>query len=76
MIVLAGLACLHLAALNRKHQIMNLLVKKGADLNIQVSPTPPLRFIFITHLIKPNEIYPLQNRTLFLVWSSMKPTPA
>uniref|UniRef100_A0A3P9L3A0 Nuclear factor of kappa light polypeptide gene enhancer in B-cells inhibitor, epsilon n=1 Tax=Oryzias latipes TaxID=8090 RepID=A0A3P9L3A0_ORYLA len=30
-----GLACLHLAALNRKHQIMNLLVKKGADLNIQ-----------------------------------------
>ncbi|KAM6915448.1 NF-kappa-B inhibitor epsilon [Xenentodon cancila] len=30
-----GLACLHLAALNRQHQIMKLLVKKGADLNIQ-----------------------------------------
>ncbi|XP_037541493.1 NF-kappa-B inhibitor epsilon [Nematolebias whitei] len=30
-----GLACLHLAALNRQHQIMNLLMKKGADLNIQ-----------------------------------------
>ncbi|XP_026174726.1 NF-kappa-B inhibitor epsilon [Mastacembelus armatus] len=30
-----GLACLHLAALNRQHEIMKLLVKKGADLNIQ-----------------------------------------
>ncbi|XP_023270937.1 NF-kappa-B inhibitor epsilon [Seriola lalandi dorsalis] len=30
-----GLACLHLAALNRQHQIMKLLMKKGADLNIQ-----------------------------------------
>ncbi|XP_051264610.1 NF-kappa-B inhibitor epsilon [Dicentrarchus labrax] len=30
-----GLACLHLAALNRQHQIMNLLTEKGADLNIQ-----------------------------------------
>ncbi|XP_034756836.1 NF-kappa-B inhibitor epsilon [Etheostoma cragini] len=30
-----GLACLHLAALNRQYQIMKLLVKKGADLNIQ-----------------------------------------
>lgn len=30
-----GLACLHLAALNRQHQIMNLLMKKGGDLNIQ-----------------------------------------
>ncbi|XP_060947247.1 NF-kappa-B inhibitor epsilon [Limanda limanda] len=30
-----GLACLHLAALNRQHPIMNLLMKKGADLNIQ-----------------------------------------
>ncbi|KAM7367737.1 hypothetical protein PAMP_014017 [Pampus punctatissimus] len=30
-----GLACLHLAALNRQHQMMKLLVKKGADLNIQ-----------------------------------------
>ncbi|KAL6095805.1 nfkbie [Pungitius sinensis] len=30
-----GLACLHLAALHRQHQIMKLLVKKGADLNIQ-----------------------------------------
>ncbi|XP_020484006.1 NF-kappa-B inhibitor epsilon [Labrus bergylta] len=30
-----GLACLHLAALNRQHHIMNLLMKKGADLNIQ-----------------------------------------
>ncbi|XP_029353006.1 NF-kappa-B inhibitor epsilon [Echeneis naucrates] len=30
-----GLACLHLAALNRHHQIMKLLMKKGADLNIQ-----------------------------------------
>ncbi|XP_037606927.1 NF-kappa-B inhibitor epsilon isoform X1 [Sebastes umbrosus] len=30
-----GLACLHLAALNRQHQIMKLLVKKGADLNVQ-----------------------------------------
>ncbi|TNN76109.1 NF-kappa-B inhibitor epsilon [Liparis tanakae] len=30
-----GLACLHLAALNRQHPIMKLLVKKGADLNIQ-----------------------------------------
>lgn len=35
--VLAGLACLHLAALNRQHHIMKLLMKKGADLNIQVS---------------------------------------
>ncbi|GAA6228871.1 NF-kappa-B inhibitor epsilon, partial [Lates japonicus] len=30
-----GLACLHLAALNRQHHIMKLLMKKGADLNIQ-----------------------------------------
>ncbi|XP_028253366.1 NF-kappa-B inhibitor epsilon [Parambassis ranga] len=30
-----GLTCLHLAALNRQHNIMNLLMKKGADLNIQ-----------------------------------------
>ncbi|CAJ1077090.1 NF-kappa-B inhibitor epsilon [Xyrichtys novacula] len=30
-----GLTCLHLAALNRQHQIMCLLMKKGADLNIQ-----------------------------------------
>lgn len=30
-----GLACLHLAALNRQHQMMKLLLKKGADLNIQ-----------------------------------------
>ncbi|KAG7496824.1 NF-kappa-B inhibitor epsilon [Solea senegalensis] len=30
-----GLACLHLAALNRQHLIMTLLMKKGADLNIQ-----------------------------------------
>uniref|UniRef100_A0A3P8X529 Nuclear factor of kappa light polypeptide gene enhancer in B-cells inhibitor, epsilon n=1 Tax=Cynoglossus semilaevis TaxID=244447 RepID=A0A3P8X529_CYNSE len=30
-----GLACLHLAALNRQHQIMKVLIKKGADLNIQ-----------------------------------------
>ncbi|XP_019953294.1 NF-kappa-B inhibitor epsilon [Paralichthys olivaceus] len=30
-----GLACLHLAALNRQHLIMNFLMKKGADLNIQ-----------------------------------------
>ncbi|CAB1445096.1 unnamed protein product [Pleuronectes platessa] len=30
-----GLACLHLAALNRQHPIMKLLIKKGADLNIQ-----------------------------------------
>ncbi|AWP20209.1 putative NF-kappa-B inhibitor epsilon [Scophthalmus maximus] len=30
-----GLTCLHLAALNRQHPTMKLLVKKGADLNIQ-----------------------------------------
>ncbi|XP_034555701.1 NF-kappa-B inhibitor epsilon [Notolabrus celidotus] len=30
-----GLTCLHLAALNRHHHIMKLLMKKGADLNIQ-----------------------------------------
>lgn len=30
-----GLACLHLAALNRQHQIISDLAKKGADLNIQ-----------------------------------------
>uniref|UniRef100_A0A3P8SNV7 Adenosine 3'-phospho 5'-phosphosulfate transporter 1 n=1 Tax=Amphiprion percula TaxID=161767 RepID=A0A3P8SNV7_AMPPE len=30
-----GLACLHLAALNKQHQIMKLLMKKGANLNIQ-----------------------------------------
>lgn len=30
-----GLVCLHLAALNRQHLIMDLLMKKGADLNIQ-----------------------------------------
>ncbi|XP_077443980.1 NF-kappa-B inhibitor epsilon [Stigmatopora argus] len=30
-----GLACLHLAALSRQHQIMKLLLTKGADLNIQ-----------------------------------------
>ncbi|XP_061843062.1 NF-kappa-B inhibitor epsilon [Nerophis lumbriciformis] len=30
-----GLACLHLAALSRQHQIMKLLMKKGADLNVQ-----------------------------------------
>ncbi|XP_035534298.1 NF-kappa-B inhibitor epsilon [Morone saxatilis] len=30
-----GLACLHLAAQNRQHQIINLLTGKGADLNIQ-----------------------------------------
>ncbi|KAM9356132.1 NF-kappa-B inhibitor epsilon [Pholidichthys leucotaenia] len=30
-----GLACLHLAALNGQHEIMKLLMKKGADLNIQ-----------------------------------------
>nr|XP_040016322.1 NF-kappa-B inhibitor epsilon isoform X1 [Gasterosteus aculeatus aculeatus] len=33
--VLAGLACLHLAALHRQHHIMKLLVNKGADLNVQ-----------------------------------------
>ncbi|XP_003971845.1 NF-kappa-B inhibitor epsilon [Takifugu rubripes] len=30
-----GLACLHLAALNRHHQIISDLAKKGANLNIQ-----------------------------------------
>ncbi|KAM9798621.1 NF-kappa-B inhibitor epsilon [Neosynchiropus ocellatus] len=30
-----GFACLHLAALNRQHDIMNLLMRKGADLNIK-----------------------------------------
>uniref|UniRef100_A0A3Q3VJK8 Uncharacterized protein n=1 Tax=Mola mola TaxID=94237 RepID=A0A3Q3VJK8_MOLML len=30
-----GLTCLHLAALNRHHQIMSDLAKKGANLNIQ-----------------------------------------
>ncbi|XP_047430376.1 NF-kappa-B inhibitor epsilon [Mugil cephalus] len=30
-----GLTCLHLAALNRQHQILMLLIKKGADVNIQ-----------------------------------------
>ncbi|KAM9704216.1 NF-kappa-B inhibitor epsilon [Menidia menidia] len=30
-----GLTCLHLAALNRRHLAMTLLMKKGADLNIQ-----------------------------------------
>lgn len=30
-----GLACLHLAALNKQHQILKLLMKKGANLNIQ-----------------------------------------
>ncbi|XP_061610617.1 NF-kappa-B inhibitor epsilon [Phyllopteryx taeniolatus] len=30
-----GLACLHVAALSRQHQIMKLLMMKGADLNIQ-----------------------------------------
>lgn len=30
-----GLACLHLAALSRQHQVMKLLIKKEADLNIQ-----------------------------------------
>ncbi|XP_017267260.1 NF-kappa-B inhibitor epsilon [Kryptolebias marmoratus] len=30
-----GLACLHLAVLNRQHQVMMLLMKKGTDLNIQ-----------------------------------------
>lgn len=35
--MLAGLACLHLAALNRQHQIIYELAEKGADLNIQVS---------------------------------------
>ncbi|CAG5927900.1 unnamed protein product [Menidia menidia] len=30
-----GLTCLHLAALNRRHLAMMLLMKKGADLNIQ-----------------------------------------
>ncbi|XP_027896636.1 NF-kappa-B inhibitor epsilon [Xiphophorus couchianus] len=30
-----GLTCLHLAALNKQHHIMKLLMKKKADLNIQ-----------------------------------------
>ncbi|KAM4600623.1 NF-kappa-B inhibitor epsilon [Polymixia lowei] len=30
-----GLTCLHLATLNRQHHLIDLLVKKGADLNIQ-----------------------------------------
>lgn len=30
-----GLTCLHLAALNKQHQILELLMKKAADLNIQ-----------------------------------------
>ncbi|XP_049613093.1 NF-kappa-B inhibitor epsilon [Syngnathus scovelli] len=30
-----GLACLHLAALSRQHQIMKLLMANGADLNIK-----------------------------------------
>ncbi|RVE55713.1 hypothetical protein OJAV_G00228660 [Oryzias javanicus] len=30
-----GLACLHLAVLNRKYQLLKLLVKKGADLDVQ-----------------------------------------
>lgn len=39
IIMLEGLACLHLAALNRQHQILTLLSKMGADLNIQVNPS-------------------------------------
>ncbi|KAM6954563.1 NF-kappa-B inhibitor epsilon [Aplochiton taeniatus] len=30
-----GLTCLHLATLNRQHGLIKLLIKKGADLNIQ-----------------------------------------
>ncbi|XP_012992730.2 NF-kappa-B inhibitor epsilon [Esox lucius] len=30
-----GLTCLHLATVNRQHRVMKLLMKKGADLNIQ-----------------------------------------
>lgn len=51
MIVLSGLACLHLAALNRQHQIIRLLLKKNADLNIQVclqlTAMHPLYYIFL-----------------------------
>ena len=32
-----GLTCLHVASLNRHLQLVKLLMKKGADLNIQVS---------------------------------------
>ncbi|KAL0964967.1 hypothetical protein UPYG_G00275070 [Umbra pygmaea] len=30
-----GLTCLHLATVNRQHRLMKILMKKGADLNIQ-----------------------------------------
>uniref|UniRef100_H3DG45 Nuclear factor of kappa light polypeptide gene enhancer in B-cells inhibitor, epsilon n=1 Tax=Tetraodon nigroviridis TaxID=99883 RepID=H3DG45_TETNG len=41
-----GLACLHLAALNRQHQIISDLARKGANLNIQegTSGKAPLHF--------------------------------
>ena len=35
--VLSGLTCLHLATQKRQHQLLKLLMKKGADLNIKVS---------------------------------------
>lgn len=41
-----GLACLHLAALYKQHEVMKLLRKKGAELNIQdgTSGKTPLHF--------------------------------
>ncbi|KAK5852789.1 hypothetical protein PBY51_006630 [Eleginops maclovinus] len=59
-----GLTCLHLAALNRQHQIMKLLVKKGADLNIQEGTSGK------TALHLATELHDITSVKLLLSWGA------
>ncbi|KAF3850046.1 hypothetical protein F7725_019765 [Dissostichus mawsoni] len=59
-----GLTCLHLAALNRQHQIMKLLVKKEADLNIQEGTSGK------TALHLATELHDITSVKLLLSWGA------
>ncbi|KAK5903359.1 hypothetical protein CgunFtcFv8_007148 [Champsocephalus gunnari] len=59
-----GLTCLHLAALNRQHPIMKLLVKKEADLNIQEGTSGK------TALHLATELHDITSVKLLLSWGA------
>ncbi|XP_034096041.1 NF-kappa-B inhibitor epsilon [Gymnodraco acuticeps] len=59
-----GLTCLHLAALNRQHLIMKLLVKKEADLNIQEGTSGK------TALHLATELHDITSVKLLLSWGA------